>query len=430
MAIPETLASVLNEKFNSLSLVERRKRDLLDLAEGMLKEIATSLGSDGRRIKYVKKGILLDDRYLIFLAEKMDSILIEKLSARYSPEEMFLICWYSTESAVSLARERRASLLILSRSQVLSTDTEFSKAILKLWEEKGFYLEYFRSLSSEENIFDQETFFLAELIALREFYREEVSKNLDSKVIELLDDLEEMVLKEEDETEINRLLIAILEAYPAKIDERNSAKPGKPDVIAYSPLWTLFELKNEEANRSHVDQARKYASEYRGTSRSPLGVPWRTVLIATEVSPDVHSYALKKGIRTMTWGVLIGFLRDVYSKGVPLELLRDSLDSTDPQNTLVSRVDDYLEALRARAELLKEILSVNGIDRRELDRIVASKDYPWIGELEEMIHELSGPLIGFLVVEEDLISYRGPHSISRALRALGYLGGMVNDGLW
>jgi len=426
MTVPRTLASVLDGRFNSLSLVERRKRDLLNRAEVLLKEMASSLGRDGRRIKYVKSGILLDDRYLIFLAEKIDPILIERLSARYSPEEMFLICWYATESAVALARERRASLLILSRAQVLRADTDFSKAILKFWEEEGFQLEDFSSLSSEESAFDQETFLLAELIALREFYRKEVLRSLDSKVLELLDELEEMVVNGADETEMNKLLIAVLEAYPAEIDERNSAKPGKPDVIVHSPLWTLFELKNEEANRSHVDQTRKYANEYRGDSRSPLGVPWRAVLVATRVSPDTHSYALKKGVRTMSWESLIGFLRDVYSRGVPLELLRESLESTDLESALASRTEGYLKSLEARAELLREVLSVNGIDRGELEKIVASKGYSWVGELERMLIELSGPLIGFLIVKKDLVSYRGPHSIRRALRALRHLGGMVD----
>ncbi len=425
MTVPPTLASVLEGRFNSLSLVEGRKRDLLNRAEMFLKEIASSLGKDGRRIRYVKRGVLLDDKYLIFLAEKIDPILIERLSAKYGPEEMFLICWYATESAVALARERRINLLVLSRSQVLRTDTDFSKALLKFWEEE-IRLEDFRSLIYEESAFDQETFLLAELIALREFYKKEVLKSLDSKVLELLNELEDMVANGADETEMNKLLIAVLEAYPAEIDEESSAKPGRPDVVVHSPLWMLFELKNEEATKPHVDQTKKYATEYRGTSKSPLGVPWRAILVATKVSPDIYSYALKRGVRAMSWESLIGFLRDVYSKGLPLELLRESLESTDLERTIASKAEDYLKSLRARAELLKEILSVNGIDRGELEKIVASKGYPWVGELESMLLELSGPLLGLLVVEEDLVSYRGIHSINRALRALRHLGGMVD----
>lgn len=422
MPVPSPLKEVLSRRSSLPNLLERRKRELMSRAERGVKRAVRDLIRDGHLVRFQREIYLVEDvGGAIYLTESAAPTTLQNLKVNLSPKEIFLICWNASSSLVEIAREEKwIHLAILSRGQVIRSKTAFSDAMMDFLSHEGLKLEEFSTLTEGDDPLQEETTLLEELNALKEYLMRIQIERLELEVLAMLDEMDAMIRKGAEEKEINDLLIAVLQAYPVEIDER-STKPGMPDVISYSPLWILFELKNEVAVRSHVDQLRGYLESFRGRASSPLGIPWKGLLVATSASPDLYEYATRKGVRVITWEKLIEFLRKVFSRGAPIDILRKAIDSYDFERELESYLSAYNSDLEARSFVIRSVIESGSIDRDGLIKRLASSSFEHLKELDSIIEELSGPILSLLDEEDGLISPAGSGSFERALRALRYL---------
>lgn len=423
MACPSILAQLLAKRFHISRAVIERKIELMEKAREALKNAVRSLKRDGHRVSLLRDGLLIwgSQVWLVHLAEEADSLLITELKAKYSPSELFLICWNAKESLIESARKGELHLAVLSRNQVIHGETDLSHTVMKFLTDCGLNLEKFRSLIESEDPLEEETALLMELLTLREMYNRMVMESVDERILQLLDELEEMAERGAEESEMNELLIAILEAYPVSVDEVVSGRPGKPDVVAYSPLWMLFELKNESATRSHVDQLKGYMDNFAGSASSPLGIPWKGMLVAPSVPPDVYAYALSRGVRVATWNALIEFLRSAFTRAVPIQLLRAAMEYEDVERGMSELASTWLRDFSKRMNVLKAIWEIGGATSGELAKELASYDLSGMEELKSILRELSGPVLWLIREEGNLITAQDGDPFPRIRRAILHL---------
>ena len=416
-----TLSKVLERRANPKVLVDDRKRRDLSLAERSMRELSQSLLRGG--IKTSLSGnslrIISGGKRVVLLLDKVDFIDLSRVLAE-NPDEIFVICWKASESVIRRAMEEEIGLAILSRRQVIHRGSKLSEAVLKVMSSFGLTLSEFESVVEGEDQWERETELLAELITLREVYAEHVrAVRLKPTVKALLKELREMAEKGADESLMNELLLAVLEAYPVEVDDRHSGKPGYPDVIAYSPLWILMELKNERASKQHVEQARGYLDKYRGEGSTPLEVDWRGLLVATDVPPEVYSAAIRADIRVMRWEKLLSFLEEVFEGVIPIYVLRDSLESDDPETELLKMVNDWKRRIEVRKWVLK-LLSQGGAEEEQIVEMSPEGVEP--EEVRKALVELSSPLLSLIREEGDFFFLVEGNPLRRAEWALSYLG--------
>ncbi len=419
------LSEILRKKFHISRAILNRKERLMKMAKNSLEMASRTLIQEGHAVSLTKDGLVIRDRdlWLVHVCNNADPLLVRGLKAKYNPNELFLICWSAKESIVRSALRGELHLAMLSRNQVIYKDTPLSKTVIKFTSKTGLLFRPFKSLVlGDDSSFGNENSLLSELTTLREMFDYMVLKaDLSSKIMQLLEELEIIAQRGAEEKEMNELLIAILEAYPVEVDERVSSKPGMPDVVAYSPIWILFELKNERATRRYVDQLRGYMDWFKGSTLSPLRIPWKGLLVALDSPPDVYAYALKRDVRVISWNVLVKFLRNVFLDAVPIELLRIAIDYSNTERELSKLVSQWKKEFSLRVTLLRTLKGKGMLSKEELTEEVASQEILEGGDIDFLLYELSGPILGLIRKKEKFFLTSEGDPFSRVERAISSL---------
>ncbi len=419
------LTEVLKRRFHVSRAILDRKRRLMKKARDSLQIASRSLAQEGHAVSLTRDGLVIRDRglWLVGLCDTADPLLIRGLKAKYNPSELFLICWSAKESIVRSALNGELHLAMLSRGQAIYRKTPLCKTVMEFTRKKGLVFEDFKSLALKgSESFDDENSILSELMTLREMFDYMVLKgDLTGKIIKLLDELEEMSQRGAEERDMNDLLIAILEAYPVEIDEEVSGKPGMPDVVAYTPIWILFELKNERAIKRHVDQLRGYLNWFKGSTSSPLEIPWKGLLVTLDSPPSIYAYALKRDVRVISWNTLIKFLRHVFLDAIPIELMREAMSYVDIERGLFDLVSRWRGNFSLRTIMLRALKKRGMLSKRELAEEMASQVSLGKESLDTIIYELSGPVLGLIRKREDFFLAREGDPFPRVERAIASL---------
>ena len=416
------LDQILAERFGVDRIKEISKDKVLSRVRRSIEAVKEELMGKGISCTLRRDGLIVraDGCRVACVMDRADPLAVSRIEASFSPEEMVVICWKASLSLIHLFDRKNLTLAILSRRQVLDRGTWFSELVIGSLAREGILLSEFTSLTDlkDERTFEEESEILLELNLLRE-RTVRVDPLQASRC--LIDELRRMSERGTDELTMNRFLIALLELYPVEVDESSSISPGKPDIVSLSPLWILFELKNERATRRDVDQLLRYLEERRNEGEIPL--PWRGVLVATDASVDTMTYAARRGVGFVSWRGLMDFMEEVFTSGLPVELMREAI--TGNMDSELKRISSRWNAeISLREKILELLMRRGALDEESiLEELSRSLDGDLsMDELRSSLIEMSGPLLRLVSREGDLYLPPRVDPIPRAVRLLRCFG--------
>jgi len=418
------------------AILKRLKEDRLSRAREALHRLGEALRADGHRSSMVGESLLArlpsGSLRVMLNGGRVDQASAAPLLAWLKTTKggsAALICW---DASLSVIREaKRGSglvVFILSRMESVGS-AEPVRPLEDSLEAAGLrFGEFVSGAENPDAALEAESRMMALESALESAARElarSASFVWPERLTDAVERLRVMAREGAPEAELNLALMDLLEATGCLIDRERSMGPGRPDIVALAPLWTLFELKNERADTTSVGQARDYLDEYRSTgrlSRSGAGVEWGAWLVATSASAEVVSRGRREGVAVLTWDQLCDVLRAAFLGAFPMNLARigpDDLLESDPWDIVRLRMQRWEAELGLRSAVLRILREAGALRAEEiLSTLLASGVEVDAQGVERVLTELSGPLVGLVELGELGYSLRPGEAAGRAHRAI------------
>lgn len=418
------------------AILQRLREDRISRARDALQRLGKALRADGYRSSIVGDSLLArlpsGSIRVVLKDGRVDEAAAAPLLAWLRSTEdgaAALICW---DASLSVIREaKRGSdlvVFILSRME-RAGGAESIRLLEDSLEAAGLsFGEFISAAENPDSALEAESRMMALESALESAARElarSASFVWPERLADAVERLRRRAREGAPEAELNLALMDLLEAAGCLIDRDRSMGPGRPDVVALAPLWTLFELKNERADLASVGQAKEYLDEYRETgrlSKSGAGVMWGAWLVATSASAEIVSKGRREGVAVLTWDQVCDVLRAAFLRAFPLDLARikpDDLAKRDPWDILRLQMQGWEDELGIRSAVLRILREAGALQAEEiLSTLLASGLEVDARGVERILTELSGPLIGLVELGELGYSLRVGEAAGRAHRAI------------
>ncbi len=422
--------------FAGEAIIQRLREDRISRARAALQRLGRALRADGHRSSMV--GDSLTARLpgaslrVVLDGGRVDQASASPLLAWLRSTEggsAALICWDASLSVVKEAREGGGLVVyILSRMERVGS-AESLRPLEESLKASGLsFGEFVSWAENPDSALEAESRMMALESALESAARElarSASFVWPERLADAVESLRRMAREGAPEGELNLGLMDLLEAAGCLIDRERSMGPGRPDIVAMAPMWTLFELKNERADLTSVEQARDYLDEYRRTgrlSKSGAGVEWGAWLVATSASAEVVSRGRREGVAVLTWDQVCDVLSAAFLRALPLNLARirpGELAEGDPWEIIRLRISGWEAELGLRSAVLRILREAGALRAEEILSILLERGAEVNAQgVERILNELSGPLVGLVELGELGYSLRAGGAAGRAHRAI------------
>ncbi len=413
------------------------KRDRLSRARDALRRLGHALRSDGHHSS------VLDDYLIARLPSGTIKVVLDEgrvdqsvaapllawLRSTGDGGTAALICWDASLSVVrEVSRSESFVVFILSRMERVGR-AETIRPLEEALERVGLrFGEFATRAENPDGALEAESRMMALESALESAARDlarSASLVWPERLAEAVEMLRRRAREGAPEEELNLALMDLLEAAGCLIDRDRSMGPGRPDIVTLAPLWTLFELKNERADLTSVEQARDYLEEYGRAGRlsqSGVGVEWGAALVATSASAEVVSRGRREGVAVMTWDQVCDLLEAAFLKAFPIGLARirpRDLAERDPWDIIRGQIERWEVELKLRSTVLRILREAGALPAEEILSLLLARGVE-VGtvDVESVLTELSGPLVGLVERGELGYSLRAGEAVGRAHRAI------------